>query len=83
MVKKGYVQSVVMGDVAEEFANNPELAKAKGVQLIKPYQESEEGDEGDEGEEEGEEEEGECLGGGGGEGGGVIRYYQWFPTLTE
>lgn len=56
MVRKGYVKSVVMGDVGEEFASNPELAKAKGVQLIKQYQECEE--EGEEGEE-GEEEEGE------------------------
>ena len=56
MVRKGYVKSVVMGDVGEEFASNPELAKAKGVQLIKQYQEYEE--EGEEGEE-GEEEEGE------------------------
>ena len=64
MVRKGYVKSVVMGDMGEEFASNPELAKAKGVQLIKQYQEcEEEGEEGEEGEEE-EGEEGE-----GGEGG--------------
>ena len=63
-MRKGYVKSVVMGHVAEEFASNPELAKAKGVQLIKPYQECEGGEEGDEVEEEGEGEgeEGEGLG---------------------
>ena len=46
-----------MGDVGEEFASDPELAKARGVQLIKPYQDSD-GEGGDEGEER-EEEEGE------------------------
>ena len=46
-----------MGDVGEEFASDPELAKARGVQLIKPYQDSE-GEGGEEGEER-EEEEGE------------------------
>ena len=57
MARKGYVRSVVMGDVGEEFASDPELAKARGVQLIKPYQDSE-GEGGEEGEER-EEEEGE------------------------
>ena len=65
LARKGYVKSVVMGDVGKEFASNPELAKAKGVQLIKEYQESEgEEEEGEEEEEEGEEGEGAWGGGG-------------------
>ena len=53
-----------MGDVGEEFASDPELAKARGVQLIKPYQESEgEGEEGEEREEEEGEEDKDCEGG--------------------
>ena len=64
MARKGYVRSVVMGDVGEEFASDPELAKARGVQLIKPYQESEgEGEEGEEREEEEGEEDKDCEGG--------------------
>ena len=63
LVRKGYVKSVVMGDVAEEFASNPELAKVKGCQLIKPFRECEDGD-GGEGSEGGEEDDDE---GGGGE----------------
>ena len=59
MVKKGYVKSVIMGNVKEEFSNDPELAKARGVQLVKPYEESEEGGGGDEGEERDEDDEGE------------------------
>lgn len=62
-MRKGYVKTVVMGDVGEEFANDPELVKAKGVQLIKQYQESEEeGEEGDEKEEDEGEEGKKCEG---------------------
>ena len=58
------MKTVVMGDVAEEFARDPKLAKVKGCQLIKPYQEpqcEEGGERGDEEEEE-EAEEGEDAG---------------------
>ena len=61
LVRKGFVKTVVMGDVAEEFARDPKLAKVKGCQLIKPYQEPqcEEGGERGDDEEEEEVEEGE------------------------
>ena len=63
------MKSVVMGDVAEEFASDPELAKAKGCALIKPYQEWEGGEGGEDDEDEGEEGE-ECGDGEGGRGRG-------------
>ena len=61
-MRKGFVKTVVMGDVAEEFASNPEMAKVKGCQLIKPFKECE-GDEGGEGGEGGEDEDEEGDGG--------------------
>ena len=60
LVKKGYVKSVVMGDVVEEFAVNPELAKIKGCQLIKPFKECEDGDGSEGGEEDDDEGGGKC-----------------------
>lgn len=59
-MKKGHIRAVVLGDVAEEFANDPDLAKVKGVQLIKPYRESEAGDAG-EGSDGGEDEDEEAV----------------------
>ena len=60
LVRRGLVRSVVMGEVAEEYANDPEVAKVKCCQLIKPFTEiggssdEGEGDEDEEGEDEGE-----------------------------
>ena len=63
LIKKGYVKSVVMGDVAEEFALDTELAKVKGCQLIKPFRECEDGDGSEGGEEDDDEGEGgKCEG---------------------
>ena len=51
LIKRGIVKSVVMGEVAEEFANDPEVAKVRGCQLIKAF------DGGDSGSEDGEDDE--------------------------
>ena len=54
-MRKGFVQTVDLGDVSKEFANDPEKASVKCVQLIKPFKESEAGDGSEGGEEEDEE----------------------------
>ena len=36
-MKKGYIEPVALADIAEEYADNPELSKSKGCRLLKPY----------------------------------------------
>ena len=37
LVKKGYIEEVLLKDVASEYANDPSLANLISVRLLKPY----------------------------------------------